>query len=124
MRWSIRKIYKPEAFNKFAWEKEFLQNFKKKIKMSETELEKIYAAHEKIKSLTFEKREFIEPRGRNVPDIKPVKPAEVVKLFHGIKIKKGEPMFNLVKDGKIKALDFLNDTFDNVIYRKAFVPYK
>ena len=58
-----------------------------------------------------------------VPEIRLVKPGEVVELSHGIKIKKGEPMFNLVKDGKIDALDFLNDASDNEIYKKAFVPY-
>ena len=62
------------------------------------------------------------PRYRGkVPEIRPVKPAEVVELSNGIKIKRGEPMFNLVREGKIEALDFLNVSSDSEIYEKAFV---
>lgn len=63
------------------------------------------------------------PRYKEVLKIRKVKPAEEVELSHGIKIKKSEPMFNLVRDGKIHALDFLNNPSDNEIYKKAFYNY-
>lgn len=60
---------------------------------------------------------------RKVPKIRKVEPAEVVELSHGVKIRKGEPMFNLVKDGKIEALDFLNDSSDKYFYKQAFIDF-
>jgi len=62
------------------------------------------------------------PRYKKNTKLRVIKPADEVELSHGIKIKKGEPMFNLVKNGHIEALDFLNDASDRDFYKKAFVP--
>lgn len=54
-----------------------------------------------------------------VPEIRIVKPTKEIAEFG---LKKGAPMFNLIKDGKINMLDFLNDStkkYDSV-YKKAF----
>ncbi len=56
-----------------------------------------------------------------VPQIRIVKPADEIEEFS---IKKGVPMFNLAKEGKIRKLNFLNDItgkYDKV-YEKLFVP--
>lgn len=61
-------------------------------------------------------------RGK-VPEIRLVKPAEVVELSHGVNIRKGELMFNLVKDDKAYVLDFLNDNSDKDFYKQAFIDF-
>lgn len=53
-----------------------------------------------------------------VPEIRLLKPAPSIPELD---LKKGEPMFNLVKDGKIEVLDFLNSSSDREFYEKAFV---
>ncbi|OGJ17643.1 hypothetical protein A3K73_03595 [Candidatus Pacearchaeota archaeon RBG_13_36_9] len=57
-------------------------------------------------------------RYKKSPRIRVVKPAPEISE---LEIKKGEPMFNLVKDGKIEKLDFLNDTSKRDFYKKAFI---
>jgi len=69
--------------------------------------------------------EFVKnPRYKGeVPEIRRVKPAEEITEFS---LKKGVPMFNLVKEGKINMLDFLNDKtgkYDEV-YKKVFCEIK
>ena len=57
-------------------------------------------------------------RYKRIPRIRVVRPApEIPELG----VRKGEPMFNLVKDGKIEMLDFLNDAFDRDFYERAFI---
>jgi oxalate decarboxylase/phosphoglucose isomerase-like protein (cupin superfamily) len=55
-----------------------------------------------------------------VPKIRKVKPAEEILEFG---LKKGEPMFNLVKDNKIKLLDFMNDNTGRYesVFKRVFV---
>lgn len=60
------------------------------------------------------------PRYRKNASLRVVKPAPEIPE---IGIKKGEPMFNLVKAGKIEKLDFLNDASEREFYKKSFVPF-
>ncbi|OGX10954.1 MAG: hypothetical protein A2351_04235 [Omnitrophica bacterium RIFOXYB12_FULL_50_7] len=61
-----------------------------------------------------------------VPEIRLVRPAAEIKLDGQVIFKKGVPMFNLVEEGKIDLLRFLNNTnfFGryNTLYQQAFVP--
>ena len=84
--------------------------------MSEIELEKIYAAHETIKSLNFEKMEFIEPRGRNVPE------GVAYELGEGLALKlkdSNQTHFFISGDGRISTpwlmQAFANAMLDNGI---------
>ncbi|MDD5665665.1 MAG: glucose-6-phosphate isomerase family protein, partial [Candidatus Omnitrophica bacterium] len=70
------------------------------------------------------KPEFIpNPRYKNIPPIRLVRPAAEIPEFG---FKKGEPMFDIVKNGQIDKLAFLNDPSQsqeyNRIYRNAFIP--
>ncbi len=69
--------------------------------------------------------EFLKnPRYKGeIPQIRIVKPAEEIEEFG---LRKGVPMFSLVKEGKINMLDFLNDSTNKYdpIYQKAFYSAK
>ncbi|HOE94813.1 MAG TPA: phosphotransferase, partial [Candidatus Cryptobacteroides sp.] len=70
--------------------------------------------------------EFIpNPRYKNIPPIRSVKPAtEIPELG----LKKGVPMFDIVSSGHIEKLAFLNESAGlqkyNRVYRNAFIPYQ
>lgn len=55
-----------------------------------------------------------------VPEIRIVRPVEEVPSFG---LKKGKPIFNIVKEGDIDKLAFLNDTSERPEYKKAYVPF-
>ncbi|MBU1998486.1 MAG: hypothetical protein KKE64_03210, partial [Candidatus Omnitrophica bacterium] len=71
--------------------------------------------------------EFIpNPRYKGkVPAIRLVK---LVNEIFEFGLRKGKPMFNIVKEGNIRLLSFLNDTNESgqydEIYRREFVPYR
>jgi len=56
-----------------------------------------------------------------VPEIRLVKPVEEIPEFG---LKKNIPMFNLVKDDKIRLLDFINDKTGKYseVFKRVFVP--
>ena len=67
---------------------------------------------------------ILNPRYKGkVPPIRLLRPAPEIPEFG---LKKGEPMFNIVKEGKIELLNFLNDTNESgkydEIYQRAYVP--